>query len=134
MLNDLASIVSPAIPGMFGDPRCERIGQYQYKILIDNIKVGVVVASMKPNFFSYALNQGDTEEVREAKQNGKRDVGFVVLAKINNYGHPVYVDHFNIDDVDAKVAGCDLIQGRYGAFWSLPASTAANYNADEKWM
>jgi hypothetical protein len=134
MLNDPVSIVSPAIPGILGDPRCTRNGRYQYKALVDNVRVGIVVASLNPKFFSYALNQRDTEEVREAKQNGMRDVGFVVLAKINNYGNLVYVDHFNIDDVDAKVAGCDVILGRYGAFWSLPASIATNYNADEKWM
>jgi hypothetical protein len=134
MLNDPASMVSRAIPGILSDPRCTRKDRYQYKALIDNVRVGIVVASMNPRFFSYALNQGDTEAVREAKRNGKIDVGFVVLAKINNYGNLVYVDHFNIDDVDAKVAGRDVIPGRYGAFWSLPQSMTANYNADDQWM
>jgi hypothetical protein len=134
MLNDPASVVARTLPGMFSDPRYKRNDRYRYKALVDNIRAGVVVASMNPRFFSYALNQGDTEAAREAKRNGKIDVGFVVLAKINNYNNLVYVDHFNIDDVDAKVAGLDTIPGRYGAFWSLPANMAANYNADDQWM
>ena len=134
MLSDPSSHVARVLPGMFQDPRFKQIDRYRFKALVDNIRVGIVVASMNPKFFSYALNQGDTEAVKEAKRNGKVDVGFVVLTKISNYRAFVYDDAFNIDDVDEKVAGLDLIPGRFGVFWALPASMAANYNADSQWM
>jgi hypothetical protein len=133
MLTEPASDVAGKLPGMFQDPRCSRIDKFRYKLVFDGVRVGVVIASWSQKFFSYALNQGDTEDVQEAKRSGKVDVGFVVLAKFGNHGGFVYVDAFDVDDVDKKVAGIHLIHGRLGPFWPLPASIATNYNAGDQW-
>jgi hypothetical protein len=131
---ELASNVAAVLPGMFNDPRFKQIDRFRYKALVENVRTGIVIASMNPRFFTYALNQGNTSDLQEAIRSGKLDVGFVVLTQVGNYGKFIFDDAFNVEDTDKKLAGLDLIPGRYGPFWALPASMAANYNAADRWM
>jgi hypothetical protein len=86
-------------------------------------KTGLVFASKKPPFDTYALNTNDlVKRLLPAKASGKFAEGYVVLVKVTAGGH---VRNGEIVDVKEAEAVFETLKdtptrtGAYGEFWTL---------------
>jgi len=110
------------LSAVFTDPRFRSVGAYRLVGEVDGVSVGVVVATMNPNFPTHALNKGDLDRLAEAKRQGKLDVGFVVGARAEKSGERTYQGSMAIDEVVERLRHEPTRSGRLGPFYPLPSS------------
>jgi hypothetical protein len=109
------------LSAVFTDPRFRSSG-FRSSGEVDGVRVGVVLATMNPNFNTFALNKGDFDRLAEAKARDKVDVGFVVGARDEKSGERTYQGSQDVVEVVDRLKGVTLREGRLGPFYVLPSS------------
>ena len=104
---------------MFSDTRFQRFGRYIYYAVIDDKKIGVVLATMAPHRDDFALNKGEFERVLNGERDGKVNQAFVVAAKLNGGRSLEYQGADRAEAVLARLGNLRTFRGVYGEFWSL---------------
>jgi hypothetical protein len=109
--------------GMFTDRRFKRLGRWLWFGEIDDVKIGVVTATLSPGFFEHALNKETEERVLAARSNGRADEGYVVFADSNGFFHFEYTGHRDAVELHRKIVemGLQPRMGRFGEFYVLPS-------------
>jgi hypothetical protein len=119
-----------AVAGMFGDKRFHEISRFVHYGDIDGTKIGCVVATMTQQFVNYALGKDGTDRVHNAKQSGKIDAGFVVMAKVDAMNAYTFIDAFDIVEIYDKLQLIRTRTSERGEYWILsPALVAAGFDA-----
>jgi hypothetical protein len=72
----------------------------------------------RPTYNSFGLNQEDMDRLFGKMGDGLLDVGFVVLATIEN-GKPVYITHREAGAVRESLKNISPRDGPFGPFWLL---------------
>jgi hypothetical protein len=109
------------LPSIFADPRWQWYGKYRAYAEIDGVKGGVVLATKKPPFASFALDKDSIDRLLAGKRSGKVDVAYVVKALASASGAMTYCDA-----VDAEEFYASVVQSLYprnsaaGLFYILP--------------
>jgi hypothetical protein len=124
--------VREAVAKMFGGKPWHHIRRFEWFGNIDGTKVAVVVATMKGDFTNYALGKDGRDRVYDAVKDGKVDVGFLVLAKVDTVGAYTFVDAFNIVEVYDKIERLPTRTSEYGPYWLLSPVLAASRFEPEK--
>jgi len=109
------------LSAVFTDPRFRSSGFLSFGE-IDGTRVGVVRATMNPNFPTFALNKGEFDRLAEVKRREKIDVGFVVGARNEKSGEQSYQGSMALDDVVNRLRHEPTREGRLGPFYVLPSS------------
>jgi hypothetical protein len=101
------------------DPRFREIDRRLLFGEFDGKRIGVVLATMNPNFDRFALNVNETNRLRAGKAEGKIDEAVVVGVKVNGDTR-TYMGQMPLEEAMEKLSGIEPRNGRMGAFWSLP--------------
>ncbi len=120
-----------ALKDMFTDNRFQRIGRNRYWAEVDGRKIGVVLATKNARYDDHALNKADLDRVLAAKREGRLDDAFVVAAKTNGSGIPIFSDQIDAETLASKLAGELPMVGRFGEFFVIPAGLGFPARASE---
>jgi hypothetical protein len=110
-----------ALAAIFTDQRFAEIRRNCWFGVIDDVRVGVVVATRNPEYSNHALNKPELETLLAAKRDGKVDEAHVVAANVNGTKR-TYCGSMSAEEVQQKIEAFWLQPrpGRYGEFYTLP--------------
>jgi len=119
MMKDRTELLS----GMFTDRRFKRLGQWLWFGVIDDVKIGVVTATLNPGYYEHALNKSSEERVLAALTSGRADEGYTVFAESNSSFQFEYRGHADARELHQKIVamGIQPRNGRFGEFYQLPS-------------
>jgi hypothetical protein len=106
------------IPHIFDDPRFKSTGSRRRLIGVDGWWAACALAWRPSGYKNYGLNQEDVERLFEKIGDGSLDVGFIVLATIEN-SKPAYVAHREAEAVYANLKDVPARPGPRGLYWLL---------------
>jgi hypothetical protein len=113
------------LPNIFSDPRWQWFGKYRAYAEVDGAKIGIVLATKKPAFSSFALDKASIDRLLAAKRENRIDAAYVVKAHVSASGAMTYCDA-----VDAEEFYASVVQSLYprdsaaGWFYILPSDPA----------
>jgi hypothetical protein len=115
----------PVLSQIFKDPRFRQLSGSRHLWFgeVDGMKIGVILATIRPPYTSFALNEDEMERLLAGKQAGKIDRAAVVAARndITNSGGWEYLGHADAEKVREKLRGVRPRSSDYGNFWVLPS-------------
>jgi hypothetical protein len=121
-INDDADLSKPdwdaLIPRIFDDPLFKPAGRRRKLACVNGLWVGVVIAWQPSGYVNFGLNKEDIDRLFEKRGDGSLDVGFVVLATIEN-GKAVYVAHREAEAVRERLKDVPQRDGPYGPYWLI---------------
>jgi hypothetical protein len=104
-----------------------KYGRRKYLQTIDGRKIGMVLATKNDGYDTYALNQGEFEDLLEAKRKGRIDEAKVVAAHVVGpvTQHPGE-NLAHCGEIDAELLATKLKNekprnGQFGPFYALEA-------------
>jgi hypothetical protein len=101
---------------MFTDDHFQPCGRNKYF----RDRIGVVLATKNSHHDTYAVNKNDLERVLAAVAKGDLDCAFVVAAKVNGSGRPVYRGEIEARDMALMLEDEVPKVGKYGEFYVIP--------------
>lgn len=105
------------LPTIFTDQRrFLKTGKRRWQVQAEGRCAGIAVAWKPPTYDNYALNKDDFDRLLEKSHDGSLDVGFVVLATIEN-STVTYVAHHEADAVHEALKDMPLRDGPNGPYW-----------------
>jgi hypothetical protein len=112
-------MIADFLATMFTDPRFKAISRWRWVGKVDGVIYGVVLATMSPTFYSYAVNRGDVESLRKAKADGPVNRAIVVAAKTDGLLTYTFRAARELEELEPVLARTPLRPGRFGEFWAL---------------
>jgi hypothetical protein len=108
---------------IFTDPCFIRISRYLKFIAIDGAKIGVVIATLNPRFFEYALNKGEEERLLTSKRNGKVSEAYTVFARVDELYQHTFSGYRDAEELHQQILAMGLRprNGIHGEFYTLPS-------------
>ena len=116
---------------IFIDGLLERISRYRYFGEIDGAKIGVVLATKNQRFDNWALNKPDFDRVIAGKRDGRINEAYVVAAKVNGVGIPLYCDQIEAEELLRKLANEVPRVGSFGEFYVITLTVWAPSCVDD---
>ena len=112
------------------DPRWHKIGSRLWFGEFDGKKVGVVMATMSnPSFDTFALNVGELNRLKAGKNDGKIDEGLIIAVEVSGTAR-THRGEMTLADATVKLNSIAPLNGRFGAFYSLPSASSATSRSD----
>src|SRR5262249_13865449 len=115
-------MIDDTIRNIFADGVFKEFHRYRLYGEVNGARIGVVLATRTPRFSTFALNKFDFDRLIAAKQDGRLDSAFVVMAAIDASGARTYCEHHAAEHFNATVvANRPLHHGQFGDFYALPS-------------
>jgi hypothetical protein len=109
-----------SLADIFTDSRFRRLGRFLRFGKIDDVKIGVVLATKNPRFDNWTLNKPDNDRLIAGIREGKIDEAWVVAAKVNGTSMPVYCDQIEAEELHRRLANEEPRIGVFGEFYVIP--------------
>jgi hypothetical protein len=124
--SDIATIWRDTIlPNIFSDDRWQWYGKYRAYAEVNGFKGGVVLATKKPAFASFALDKASFDRLLAAKRAHRLDAAYVVKAEVSASGARTYRDSMDAEKYyDSVVWNLVSRESTAGPFYVLPLDPA----------
>jgi hypothetical protein len=104
---------------IFTNPHSHQLSRSRWRIDIDGVRVGIVVAWRTVNYENHALPNEDMACLIAFKRDSKLDAAFVVAAKRSRYSAPVYVGYRDAEELHEELKCVPPRDGPFGPYWLL---------------